>query len=563
MTSALGALASACRPLAGRLSLAIAAGAAASGASIGLMAASAWLISRAATRPPVLHLMVAIVAVRAFGVSRGFFRYCERLIGHDAALRVLGNLRVRTYAAMARLAPSDLDKRHRGDLVTRFVSDIDTLLDLLVRVILRYATALWVGVGSVALMMALCPWAGAALALGLIVVSVGVPIASSAAARVADRSLSPLRGQLAAQTIDLMHGLADLTAYGAIDDRLQDLSHIDRQLRVAAARSSGVTGIGSAITTLTSGLCVLVGLAAGTVAIRSGTMDGEILAVIVLTPLAVFETLADLPMAAQRFQAASTALGRVTAILTAPDPSPDSASAVSVPVRQTTAGHTVRFHDVHAAWDPQRPVLLGVDFTLRPGRNVALMGLSGSGKSTIAALLVRFLNPTRGSITIDNTDLRDLFADEIRRLIVLCDDEAHLFDSTIAANLLIGNPSASPEQLRQALESVRLLDWVDQLPLGLSTLVGEHGVRLSGGQRRRLALARALLSDAEVLVLDEPTEHLDEPTADAIVRDLMKATEGRTMLLITHRTRGLEAFDEVILLAEGIVHKTSTDPAKT
>ncbi len=544
-------LAGAARPAAPRLALAVAAGIAAAGAGVGLMATSAWLISRAAAHPPVLHLMVAIVAVRAFGLSRGVFRYTERLAGHDAALRVLAALRVRYYARLARLAPAGLHGHRRGDLVERLVRDVDAALDVLVRVIVPYAVALGVAVGSVALVGTLLPAAGTALAVALAVVAVGVPMAQAAATRRSDGRLAPLRGDLAAETVEVLHGLADLTAYGAVGERLARLSRLDHRLREATTRSSGTAGIGAAVTTLAAGGCVLVGLAAGAVAVRAGTMPGELLAVVVLTPIAVFDAVAGLPVAAQRLGAARAALTRVAALLAAADPTPEPAVAAQQPGGRPNLAPPPG----GAARVPGRPALHGIDLELRPGRRVALVGPSGSGKSTVAALLVRFLDPTAGSVTVDGVDLRSLPSELVRELVVLCDDEAYLFDSTIGANLRIGRPDATAAQLREALAAARLLDWVETLPDGLDTPVGEHGVRLSGGQRRRLALARALIADPAVLVLDEPTEHLDDAMAEAVIGDLLTATAGRTTLLITHHTGGLSSVDEIVTLNDGRVVK--------
>lgn len=555
-TSWVQVLARAARPAAPRLALAVAAGVAAAGAGVGLMATSAWLISRAATHPPVLHLMVAIVAVRAFGLSRGFFRYAERLVGHDAALRVLAGLRVRYYARLARLAPAGLRGYRRGDLVERLVRDVDAVLDVLVRVVLPYAVALGVAVGSVALVGALLPPAGVALAVALAAATVAVPMVQSAVTCRADARLAPLRGELASHTVDLLHGLADLTAYGAVDDRLRQVSQVDDRLRAATASASGTTGVGTAVTTALAGGCAVVALATGTVAVDAGTLPGELLAVVVLTPLAVFEAIAGLPVAAARLGTARAALARVAAVLAAADPTPEPVA----PVRMPGGPHTVALRGVSAEWAPGRPALHSVDLELRPGRRVALVGASGSGKSTVAALLVRFLDPTAGAVTIDGVDLRELPSDEVRRIIGLCDDEAYLFDSTIEANLRIGRPDATVEQLRSALAEARLLEWVQTLPDGLATAVGEHGVRLSGGQRRRLALARVLLADPEVLVLDEPTEHLDEVTATAVMRDLLAATTGRTTLLITHRTvelAELSDLDEIVVLDRGRIARRS------
>jgi ATP-binding cassette subfamily C protein CydC len=535
------------RPAAPGLAVAVLAGVGAAGAGVGLMATAAWLISRAALHPPVLHLMVAIVAVRAFGISRGVLRYAERLVGHDAALRVLGRLRVRLFTRLERLAPAGLAAYRRADLVQRLAGDVDAVLDMVTRVLLPYAVATLVGLGSVVLVGALDPVAGAALAAGLVVVGAGVPLLQRTAARRADGRLAPLRADLATATVDLLHGLPDLVAYQAAGAQLDRLAGVDARLRDAERRSSRAAGTSAAITALTTGLCVLTGLVAGAVAVRSGTLSGEVLAVVVLTPLAVFETAAGLPAAAQRYAAARTALGRLAEVLSTPDPAPEPAAPVDVPDRP----HTLRLEGVTAAWEPGRTALRGVDLHLAPGRRVALVGPSGAGKSTVAALLVRWLDPVAGRVTVDGVDVRRMSSDRVRRIVGYLGEDAYLFDTTIGENLRIGRRDAGDGELRAALASARLLDFVDALPRGLDTPVGEHGVRLSGGQRRRLALARALLAGFPVLILDEPTEHLDDETAAALTRDLLAVAGDRTVLLITHRTAGLSGVDEVVTLDGG------------
>ena len=195
----------------------------------------------------------------------------------------------------------------------------------------------------------------------------------------------------------------------------------------------------------------------------------------------------------------------------------------------------------------------GLDLDLVPGRRVGLVGPSGAGKSTLAAVLLRFLPYERGSVTLGGVELADLAGDDVRRSIGLVEQDAHVFDTTLRKNLLIARPEAEDEELRGALDRARLLEWVDHLPRGLDTDVGEHGARLSGGQRQRLAVARALLADFPVLILDEPVEHLDLDTADALTTDLLAVSEGRATLLITHRLAALPAMDEVIVMAAGRV----------
>ena len=542
------------RPASGRLLLAVLAGVGAAGAGIALMATSAWLISRAALHPPVLHLMVAIVVVRACGIGRGVLRYLERLVGHDAALRILGGLRVRVFTRLEQLAPAGLADFRRADLVQRLVTDVDAVLDLVTRVLLPYAVATLVGIGTVALVGTLLPVAGLTLAAALVLAGVVVPMMQSTVTRRADGRLAPLRGELATTTVDLLHGLPDLTAYGAVARQLARLDEVDARLRRAEERSAAATGISAAVTALGTGLCLLVGLAAGAVAVRGGQLSGELLAVVVLTPLAVFETAGALPSAAQRWSGARAALRRLAEIFAAPLP----VTTVPDPDEVPAGPHTLRLENVTAGWEPSRTALRNVDLTLVPGSRIALVGPSGSGKSTLAALLVRFLDPRSGRVTLDGIDVRTLAPDRVRQIVGYLSEDAYLFDTTIGENLRLAAREASMDELRAALGAARLLDWVDSLPHGLDTLVGEHGLALSGGQRRRLALARALLAGTPVLILDEPTEHLDNETAAALTRDLLAAARDRTVLLITHRTDDLAAVDEVVTLAAGRVQGTAT-----
>jgi len=396
----------------------------------------------------------------------------------------------------------------------------------------------------VALVGTLLPPAGVALGVGLLVLAVGVPALQARSARRADGGLAPLRGELATGVVDLLHGLPDLVAYGAAERRLGRVVDTDRRLREATERSAATAGLGSAAVVLVTGACVLVGLVAGAVAVRAGALSGELLAVVTLTPLAVFETVGGLPAAAQRLAAARAALGRIADLVAAPTPAPDPVSPRPVP----PGPYTLRLVDVTAGWAADRVALRHVDLTLAPGRRVALVGPSGAGKSTVAALLVRFLDPLAGRVTLNGVDLRDLRGADLRRIVGYLGEDAYLFDTTIAGNLRVARPDATDAELEAALSAARLLDWVRSLPDGLATPVGEHGLALSGGQRRRLALARLLLGDFPVVILDEPTEHLDEPTARALTADLLAATSGRTTLLITHRLDDLAGVDEVVRL---------------
>jgi ATP-binding cassette subfamily C protein CydCD len=534
----------------GRLALALLLGSLALGSAVGLMGTSGWLISRASQQPPVLYLMVAVTATRTFGIGRAVFRYAERLVSHDAVLRMLADTRVAVYRRLERLAPAGLRDTRRGDLLSRLVADVDALQDYWLRWLLPAGVAVTVSAATVGFTAWLLPEAGAVLAVGLLAAGVGVPLVTGAVARRAERRLAPARGVLATRVTELLTGTAELTVAGALPARTAEAERVDSTLTRIASRAATATALGDGLTALISGLTVAATALVAAQAVAAGRLSGVLTAVVVLTPLATFEAVLGLPLAVQYRQRVRKSAERVYEVLDAPEPvrepeRPRQAPATPFPlvVQGLAARHTGQ----------DRDALAGLDLTLEQGRRVAVVGTSGSGKTTLAQVLLRFLDADAGSYTLAGVDAYALDGDDVRRLVGLCAQDAHLFDSSVRENLLLAKKDATEDELRAALEGARLLDWADGLPDGLDTLVGEHGARLSGGQRQRLALARALLADFPVLVLDEPAEHLDLATADALTADLLAATEGRTTLLITHRLAGLEDVDEVIVLDEGRV----------
>jgi ATP-binding cassette subfamily C protein CydCD len=534
--------------LRGRFALGLLLGSLALGSAVGLMAVSGWLISRASEQPPVLYLMVAVTATRAFGIGRAVFRYAERLVSHDAVLRMLAELRVAVYRRLERIAPAGLRQTRRGDLLSRLVADVDALQDYWLRWLLPAGVAVVVGAGSVGFTAWLLPEAGAVLAVGLLVAGVAVPLISGTCARRAERQLAPARGALATGVVDLLRGTAELTVAGALKGRLDKTREADRRLTRIASQGAAATALGGGLSALACGLTVVCAAFAGVQAVRDGRLDGVSLAVVLLTPLAAFEAVTGLPSAAQYRQRVKRSVERVYEVLDAPVPVHEPESPLTPP--GTAFPLEVRGLRTRYAGQ-ERDALDGVDLTLTAGKRIAVVGTSGSGKTTLAQVLLRFLDAREGTYTIGGVHAAALEGDAVRRFVGLCAQDAHLFDSSVRENLRLARTAATEDELRQALGRARLLEWVDALPDGLDTLVGEHGAQLSGGQRQRLALARALLADFPVLVLDEPAEHLDLATADALTADLLTATEGRTTLLITHRLQGLDAVDEVVVLEAG------------
>ncbi len=538
--SALLAIARIGRPVGWRLVLAVLAGAAAAASAVGLAMTSAWLISRAAEQPVMLTLLAAVTAVRAFGISRGVFRYLERLAAHDAAFRVLAELRGTTYARLARLAPAGLAELRSGDLLSRLVGDIDGLADLWLRVLLPYASAAVVALITVAMVGSLVPAAGAARAIGLLATAGVAPLVSGVVSRRAEARLAPARGDLADAALDLLRGAPELVVTGAAPRAMAEVRRVDGRLAAAERRPAFGAGISGLVAALAAGFSVWAALVLGIIAVRSGHLGGVMLAVVVLTPIAVHEVVAPLAPSARLLAGLASSAGRVLDLLRRPDPVPEPEPGVALAVPDGPLGLRARGLGVRypgAAAD----ALAGLDLEVPAGGRVLVTGPSGSGKSTLAGACLRFLEPEAGAGTLElvgaggAVDVRAIPGDRVREAVGLCEQDPHIFDATVADNLRIARPGAPDMELEAALERARLLDWVRSLPAGLETPVGEHGARLSGGQRQRLALARALLADVRILILDEPTEHLDEAAARAFVADLGAATDGRTLLVLTHR----------------------------
>ena len=525
-----------------------------------LMGTSGWLIDRASQQPPILYLMVAITAVRTFGTARGALRYAERLVSHDNVLRSLGELRTTVYRRLERLSPDGAGGRLRGDLLSRMVADVDAVQDYVLRFRLPAAAAAVSAVVTVTALALILPAAGAILAVGLLLAGVAVPVLTVRLSSRAEQLHAPAKGRLAAEVIDVLDGTAELTVSGALPQRLDGLRATDAQLTALARRSAAGAGVGTGLSTALTGLTATACAAAGVAAASAGTLHGVWLAVIVLTPLAAFEAVTGLPVAAQIRRRSERSAARVLELVDAPEPVREP----TVPADLPTNPLPLRTTNLTAHWpgsstSTSAPALSDITLELHEGHRIAVVGPSGSGKTTLAHVLLRFLEPASGTVTLNNTDIATLDSDTVRTAVGICAQDAHIFDSSLRENLRLARPDCTEADLWEALTAARLADWIrDDLPEGLDTMVGEHGARLSGGQRQRLALARALLADFPVLLLDEPAEHLDLRTADALTADLLTATEGRTTLLITHRLAGLDAVDEILVLDRGRIVQRGT-----
>jgi ATP-binding cassette, subfamily C, bacterial CydC len=549
MTAALRrlvALTDAPRP---RVALSVVLGAATVVFGAGLMATAGYLISRAAEQPPILSLTVAIVAVRFFGIARPVARYLERLVSHDLAFRVLARVRVRAYERIEPLAPAELEGYRRGDLLSRLVADVDSLQNLHLRGFHPMFVALVSGVVCVGVTAAFLPAAALVLACGLVLAGVAVPVVSGRLARWAAERQADARGRLSAELVELLQSAPELVVYGREADRLARVRAADRLLVRIGRRDALAAGIGDGLQLCAAGATVAGVLSLAIQANAEGRLDRVLIAMLALLALASFEAVQPLAGAVRDLRATVAAGARVLELVDRPPRIVDPVRPLSMPT--TTA---VCLEGVGARYGSDDPLVLdGASLRLEPGCRVGLVGESGAGKTTLANLLLRFLDPERGRVTIGGCDLRELSQEDVRRVVAVAGQDAHLFSTRIRDNLRLARPEATDAELVQVLALVGLGDWLGMLPDGLDTLVGEQGRALSGGERQRFCVARALLADPQLLVLDEPTAHLDPPAAEALIRDVFAAAGDAAVLLITHRPEGLELVDEVYELRAGTI----------
>lgn len=537
------------RPFLGWVLLSIFLGVCTVMSAVGLMGTSAYLIASAALHPSIASLQVAIVGVRFFGIFRGLARYLERLLSHSVNFRLLEQLRVNFYRFVEPLAPSKLTDQHSGDLLMRGIGDIEILENFYVRAIAPPLVAVVVTIGLGVYIGQLDWGLSGVLITGLLLSGVAVPWLTKVLGFSPGKDIIQSRSDLSAVVVESVQGLPDLMAFGAEERQLNRMKEINRRLYRAQSKFAWVTALSSGLNSLVINGTLLIILVAAVPVLRSGRMDGVMLAVITLLTLSGFEAALPLGSAAQHLGASLTAGQRIFELEEAGAIQKTQITGVLKCSRERVDFKLVNVgfrYSSDRTWE-----LRDFNLDLPEGKHTALLGSSGSGKSSVLNLIMGFWPYQAGSICLDGQDYQKYDPEDVRRLIGYIPQTPFIFSGSLRYNLLLAKPESTEDLLWEALRRSGLYEWAKTLPQQLDTWVGERGADLSGGERQRISIARVLLRDAPVLLLDEPTANLDWENQQNIVQTLQEFAKERSVIWVTHDLTGLSGLDEVLVLEEG------------
>ena len=516
-------------------------GVAALGAAIALGGTAAWLIARASQQPPVLYLTVAATSVRLFGVSRALARYLSRLASHKVALTGMDNLRNNLYDELAAAPGTKLSTLRRGDLMTRAGADVDEVGNVVVKTLLPALVAAIVGVGTVGVITVISPAAGIILAVSLVVSGIIAPALIARSVRLAESQGADARTDIAATSLAILEGATELSMAGTLERARRSLGESEAALSAALARSARLSAFARGLDVCAMGVAVIGALLIGIPQTTSGALAQVLLAVVVLVPLSSFEGVAELTPAAAQLVRSAQAATRICSLLDEEAPPQPH----DIPEGPTV----IEARDLAIGWPGGPTLATGISLTLRPGSSLAIVGPSGIGKTTLLATLTGIIPPKSGSALINGVPAWGADRDQLTSRITMTAEDAHVFATTIYENLRVARASLTRDEASELLSRAGLAQWVQSLPEGLDTVIGSGGTTVSGGERRRLLMARALAAPAPIMALDEASEHLDAVTADRLMETLLTRSPDRATLVVTHRLSALDQADHVIVLA--------------
>ncbi len=547
-----------------RVALSVFIGSVTIGSSVALMGTSAWLISTAALHPSVADLGVSVVGVRLFGIMRGISRYFERLVSHDVTFRLLSRLRVWFYEKLEPLAPARLMDFRAGDLLSRIIGDVETLENFYVRVVSPPLTAIIIGIFTSIFLASFHPQLAPVFLLFFISIGLLLPIFSQILSRRSAEQTITIRADLHSHLVDSIQGMPDLLAFGQGEKQITQIARNGHDYGNAQRRMAQVTGLHSSLTTLLTNLGLWTILFVSIPLVKSGILAGPMLASLTLLTFASFEAVIPLPFAAQMWNASREAAKRLFDVVDT-DPEVREQPEMSAEVPPKNSGHQLSFSNLSFAYPNQSlPALQGVTFRVQQGKSIAIVGPSGAGKSTLANLLLRFWDYKIGDIALGGITIKEIDQDRVRAQIGLISQNSYFFNTSVRENLRFARRKVTQEEIESAAKAAQIHDFITRLPKGYDTMIGEQGMRLSGGERQRLAIARVLIKDAPILILDEPTANLDALTERDILKTLFNAMKQKTAFMITHRLIGLENIDEILVMNHGriVEHGTHTSLLK-
>jgi thiol reductant ABC exporter CydC subunit len=519
---------------------------------IGLLATSAYLISAAALQPSIAVLQVPIVGVRFFGLSRGIFRYLERYVSHDTTFRLIARLRVWFYQILEPLAPARLMQYQSGDLLNRIHHDINSLEDFYVRVVAPPLVWLLVTVTASALLAIFSIRLGIILLAFQIMAGLITPILVRSASQSTEHKLVEKRAELSAALVDGIQGMADLRVFNASGVQQDKVDKINYSMAGSQLKLGNLSGVESAVENILAHLASWSILIIAIPLVTTGQIDGVYLGTLILAALASFEAALPLPQAARSLAKGLAATNRLEEIVATEPAVSDPLISLPAPEVNQIELENLRFAYPATIQSPQKTYVIdGISLNLPPGKRMAIVGPSGAGKTTLANILLRFWDYYVGRITLGNHELNSYNQDELRTLIGVVSQRTHLFNATLRDNFLLAKPDASMDEIRGACQLAQIDEHIESLPQKYDTWIGEGGIRLSGGERQRVAIARVLLKNAPILILDEPTANLDPLTERDLQSALFSLTEKRSTLWITHRLTGMEAMNEILVMDRG------------
>lgn len=524
--------------------------------NIGLMAASAWLISAAALHPSVAELSIAIVSVRFFGLSRAVCRYIERYIGHEFTFRLLADIRIRLYTKLEPLVPAGVAGIGKGDVFSRLVADIETLQFFYIRVVFPIGIAIIVMVTVMGLLGWLAPWLVGPVDGAFLLISTILPIVIYCLGRKAGQNVITARTKLNTVLTDSIDGITELAAWGQVTKQTERIGEANNLLSVRQRQANAIAVLAESAANLGMNLTVIAVIVFTAPVIVSGELPGVYLAVLALTVQASFEAILPLATVVYYLQESVAAFTRITAI-TRQKP------VVAVQREKTMPAQPVSIvvDRLSFAYSLSSPAILSdISFTLPPGKRLAIIGESGAGKSTLAGLMLRFWDYKHGSILLNGHDIRNYTPEVARQIFSVVSQDTYLFNASIRDNILLAKPNATSSELEAAIDRAMLSPFIAKLPRGLDTRTGQNGLAVSGGERQRIALARALLKAAPIWLLDEPTAGLDAQAEEIVMKKILQAAGSRSVVLITHRLIGLETMDEILVLHNGRIAEQGSLP---